>query len=217
MLALTSNDALAQASASIFSFKNISTVDVNNAIKNVKISSSSGHNGIYVLMLKISSPTLASKLANLFNELLSQSAFPEAWKCFIVSPVHKRKIYELKNYRPVSLLPTISKILEKSTWKTTTCSYLVSMDSGVTDRAIRPSRHFQTFCLLPSVINNGAARSQLILARPSTVLVSCYNHCKMWLKSVSIKLVRKLFMRQISTSQILQHLVRFATSHCRGA
>ena len=45
--------------------------DVSNTIKSVKISSSTGHNGICARMLKISSLVLSSKLANLFNKLLS--------------------------------------------------------------------------------------------------------------------------------------------------
>ena len=49
------------------------------------------------------------------NLSISQRKFPCLWKVAKVAPLHKKEevIYP-KNYRPVSLLPVISKVLERA-------------------------------------------------------------------------------------------------------
>lgn len=56
---------------------------------------------------------LARPLASLFNHCLSNATWPEMWKGSSVVPLHKKNAKtEAKNYRPVSLLPVLSKVLE---------------------------------------------------------------------------------------------------------
>ena len=58
---------------------------------------------------KISSP-----LASIFNNSISTSTFPISWKCGYIKPLHKGGDWDCSNnYRPISVLPTCSKILEK--------------------------------------------------------------------------------------------------------
>ena len=48
------------------------------------------------------------------NLSLQQGVFPKAWKTSVVKPLYKGKSrMEILNYRPVSLLPVLSKILEQ--------------------------------------------------------------------------------------------------------
>ena len=50
----------------------------------------------------------------LFNMSISQGKFPDALKNAKVVPIHKDDSrLEISNYRPISLLPTLSKIFEK--------------------------------------------------------------------------------------------------------
>ena len=50
----------------------------------------------------------------IFNKSLVTGVFPEDMKLAIVKPLYKAKSkFEICNYRPISLLPVISKILEK--------------------------------------------------------------------------------------------------------
>ena len=56
---------------------------------------------------------LAGPITTLFNECLRASKWPSAWKMSSVVPVHKKDDKtSAKNYRPVSLLPVLSKVLE---------------------------------------------------------------------------------------------------------
>ena len=65
----------------------------------------------YIFLKKMSDP-LASCLERLFHRCIIKSYFPDASKIAKVVPLHKEgDKHEPTNYRPISLLPTIGKIL----------------------------------------------------------------------------------------------------------
>jgi hypothetical protein len=50
----------------------------------------------------------------LFNKSLDEGVLPEEWKLANIVPVHKKGEREsTENYRPISLLPIVSKVLER--------------------------------------------------------------------------------------------------------
>ena len=52
------------------------------------------------------------------NQSLNTGIFPEKLKIAKVMPIHKKgSLNDISNYRPISLLPSISKILEKLIFK----------------------------------------------------------------------------------------------------
>ena len=61
------------------------------------------------------SKKLSYILAELFNECLKESCFPNCWKVLLVVPIFKNvgERSTAKNYHPVSLLSVISKVFEK--------------------------------------------------------------------------------------------------------
>ena len=65
--------------------------------------------------LKNCEPELSYILAELFNNCLKESCFPDCWKVSSVVPVFKNvgERSTAKNYRPVSLLSVVSKVFEK--------------------------------------------------------------------------------------------------------
>ena len=53
-------------------------------------------------------------VSNLFNESFSQGIFPDYMELALVTPVYKAKSeLEVFNYRPISILLILSKVLEK--------------------------------------------------------------------------------------------------------
>ena len=64
-------------------------------------------------LIKDSIKVLTSPLTNLFNTSVTESVFPSDLK-YAVTPRYKKDDNTYKeNYRPISILPTISKIFER--------------------------------------------------------------------------------------------------------
>ena len=74
----------------------------------------SGPDGISIRMLKYTATSITPSLAKLFNISIKLGRFPTCWKTSSVVPVPKSsKHNEVANYRPISLLPVVSKLLER--------------------------------------------------------------------------------------------------------
>ena len=77
-------------------------------------SKANGPDGISAQMLKGTAHSIASSLTKLFNISIRQGRFPECWKTSSVVPIPKSaNPSEATNYRPISLLSVVSKMLER--------------------------------------------------------------------------------------------------------
>ena len=87
--------------------------EVNNIIKQLK-DGAPGKDGITSLSLKLVSDFIVKPITRTVNLSFSQGVFPNELKIALVSPLYKAKdpMY-FSNYRPISLLSTFSKILER--------------------------------------------------------------------------------------------------------
>lgn len=75
---------------------------------------SMGHDRIPNTILKMGCQGLAPSLTLIFNKCFEVCYWPTKWKKGEWVPIHKREsIYDVKNYRPVTLLPTTDKVFEK--------------------------------------------------------------------------------------------------------
>ena len=96
------------------------TNEINNLIQNLPNKNSSGHDSISNNLLKKLAPSILVPLTLLFNKSLETGVFPDEMKKADVVPLYKSKEeYECTNYRPISLLLTVSKLLEKIMYKRT--------------------------------------------------------------------------------------------------
>ena len=96
----------------------VTTRDVNDQLKCLDTSKSFGPDLISPRFLKEGSDILAEPLCKIINNSLSQKVVPTAWKRANVIPIHKKGKRELtENYRPVSLLSTVSKVMERTIFK----------------------------------------------------------------------------------------------------
>ena len=65
-------------------------------------------------LLKILSPAISETLSNIFNESFALGVLPDHMKLAMITPIFKGgSKLDVSNYRPVSVLPIISKVLEK--------------------------------------------------------------------------------------------------------
>ena len=83
-------------------------------VHNLKGKKSTGHDGIDNVLLKNIIDLIVDPLVHIFNLSLNSGIVPEGMKISKVIPVHKKGEKEnICNYRPISLLTTLSKLLEK--------------------------------------------------------------------------------------------------------
>ena len=88
--------------------------EIDDIIKKLGSNKSGDLYGITSYIVKVGGLPLTQILTSLFNKSISQGIFPHVLKCAKVIPIHKGdSILETSNYRPISLLPIFSKILEK--------------------------------------------------------------------------------------------------------
>ena len=94
--------------------------EIENIINTLEPKKSSGHDGISNKLIKQISKSISLPLTIIFNQSLETGVFPTLMKYADITPLYKTKCkYETTNYRPISLLLTISKILEKVVYKRT--------------------------------------------------------------------------------------------------
>ena len=100
--------------SSNFTFRNINTHDVNKIINDMKTKTSTGHDNISNKLLKSLQVVISKSLTLIINQSLNTGIFPQKLKLAKVIPIHKKgEKTKLQNYRPISLLPSISKIFER--------------------------------------------------------------------------------------------------------
>lgn len=106
-------DSSANIPHSIF-MRPISPDEVNKIVKGLKNKKSVGFDEISTEVLKFVSNEIASPLSHVFNQCITKGIFPDKLKPTIVRPLHKKgdKV-KLSNYRPVALIPILSKVFEK--------------------------------------------------------------------------------------------------------
>jgi hypothetical protein len=95
-------------------YNNITRHEVEKIIKSLNASNSCDYDEIPVKIVKISSRYISSPLTKLCNRILSTGVFPDYLKYSEILPLFKSGCKdEIDSYRPISLLPSFSKIFEK--------------------------------------------------------------------------------------------------------
>ena len=88
--------------------------EIRDAFAKVKTAKSFGTDNISSYFLKLSLPVIENSLAFMFNTSIKTSMFPDSWKIARVTPIYKnRDRADKSNYRPMSVLPVISRLFEK--------------------------------------------------------------------------------------------------------
>lgn len=99
---------------SSFSFVPLSCVVVRDAFDSINCKQSIDVYGLPMNVLKVVKNQLISPLTKLYNKIVLEGVFPDALKLSKVIPVYKKGLdTECGNFRPISLIPVLSKIMEK--------------------------------------------------------------------------------------------------------
>ena len=97
-----------------FSFTLVTHEDVNKTSLSLRTKTSTGIYGISVKLLKSLAPVLTNPVTLIINQSLTMGIFPSKLKIAKVLPLLKKNDpHIMDNYRPISLLTSISKLFEK--------------------------------------------------------------------------------------------------------
>ncbi|KAF2367572.1 Reverse transcriptase domain, partial [Trinorchestia longiramus] len=92
----------------------VSLQEIRRILYSLKNTKAVGHDNISLQYIKASFNVTAPMLHLIINTSIATNKFPDQWKHSIIKPLLKAgDINTASNYRPISLLPVLSKILEK--------------------------------------------------------------------------------------------------------
>jgi hypothetical protein len=97
-----------------FCFNKINDSDVSKIIDQLKPKTSSGIDCISNKLIKMLKEVILPFLTLIINQCIETGIFPDKLKMAKVIPLFKKNEKDLlENYRPISLLPSLSKVIEK--------------------------------------------------------------------------------------------------------
>ena len=98
-----------------FLFQSVSQLEVMRILKSIKCNKATGLDDLPPCLMKNSVAILSAPLAHVINLSITTGIFPMDLKKAKIIPVHKSGPFSiLDNYRPILILPVISKIIEKA-------------------------------------------------------------------------------------------------------
>ena len=98
-----------------FILHNVSDNFVNTELAKLNTNKSYGVDGIQARFLKDSASEIKLPITYIINLSIATNVFPTEFKFARVKPLHKKgSTSQIENYRPISILNVVSKILEKS-------------------------------------------------------------------------------------------------------
>ncbi len=94
-------------------FQPVTVSNVCRLLDGISNNKATGIDKISCKIIKLAAPAISDSLTLIFNQAITLSTFPDEWKMARVIPLHKSGQRNIPgNYRPISVLPAISKIME---------------------------------------------------------------------------------------------------------
>ena len=106
--------SLMESRTCTFSLTSVHPDEVDKIVSNLSNSSSFGLDMVDTYIIKLIKPDILPALTHILNLSIATKVFPSAWKKSKVIPLHKKEdLLNPKNYRPVAIIPILSKVLER--------------------------------------------------------------------------------------------------------
>ena len=110
-------DRMKKLGKTTFNFKFTSHEETEKEVNNLKIKKASQKSDIPLKIIKENIDIISYFLHHNFNSSLSCATFPTSMKYADVIPVHKKDDKtDKENYRPINILPNLSKVYERLTY-----------------------------------------------------------------------------------------------------
>lgn len=99
----------------VFEFSYVSKVYIQKELKSLKRSKATGFDDLAPNLIKDSAEMISKPMAFIVNLFFKTGVMPTEWKIALIKPLHKSgEGANPDNYRPISILPVLSKIMEKA-------------------------------------------------------------------------------------------------------
>ena len=103
-----------KATSEFAAFQPTTVNDIIHLLCGLSTNKATGIDKISCKIIKIAAPAISDSLTFIFNQAITLSSFPDEWKMARVTPLYKNGQRNIPgNYRPISVLPAISKIMER--------------------------------------------------------------------------------------------------------
>ena len=111
----TINGVLRNQPATPFSLSPITSQEVEDLLNSIPTNKATGADGVSARIVRIAASAISISLSKIINYCIENSKFPSAWKVAKVIPIYKGKgdQHDMSNYRPISVLPVLSKLFER--------------------------------------------------------------------------------------------------------
>ena len=97
-----------------FKLRSVSYKETLQKVKRIRNGCSVGNDNMPISLVKLVAENVASPLTYIINECIRLSVFPVEWKCARISVIPKIGNPTTGNdYRPISILPVLSKVFER--------------------------------------------------------------------------------------------------------
>ena len=102
------------AKSEFTAFKPVIVSHVYRLLLGLSSNKATGIDKISCKIIKLAAPVISDSLTLILNQCMTLSCFPDEWKTAKVVPLYKNGQRNIPgNYRPISVLPAISKIMER--------------------------------------------------------------------------------------------------------
>ena len=98
---------------STFHFGRVTLEEIMKILKSIPNDKATGYDMLPVKLIKSAAESIIQPLTYIINQSLMTGNVPTVWKIARVTALHKGGPNVLNNFRPISILPVLSKILER--------------------------------------------------------------------------------------------------------
>lgn len=161
--------------------------EVKDALEDLNTRKATGYDGLQPRISKLIAEELAPSLTRILNTSIEQGTWLSDWKRGEWVPVHKsNNREELKNYRPITVLPTLDKLFEKL------LGYSVRSKVKLTRTSYSLCRLFTDALLENKLSSSGLEKESA--ERPSSTFT-----CGSWMGSTRKLTIHQMDERRTST------------------
>ena len=106
---------------SVFKFSQVTEQECLDIVNNIPSNKATGLDDISARLVKLAAPFVSISVTHIINLSLRTGSIPQEWKSAKIVPIFKSgSTADRANYRPISVLPILSKVIERIVHKQTT-------------------------------------------------------------------------------------------------